>query len=69
MSQPSDTPETKPIAWMRRWAFDNVVPAKVRNKNGRLVWPREYKFVEISRVKICADDVPLAAHEALTAKA
>jgi len=60
--------EAEPVAWMRRWAFDNIVPAKVRNENGRLVWPREYKFAEVTKIKYFATDVPLYAHEALTAK-
>ena len=54
MSKPA-----KPRAWMRRWAYDGEVPAKVRNANNRLVWPHKFTFHEVTAAKLFADDVPL----------
>lgn len=53
---------TKPLAWMRRWAYEGRVPEKVKNAKGRWVWPREARFHDVTKVKACADDVPLYAH-------
>lgn len=50
-----------PLAWMRKWAFEKEITAKIKNENNRLVWPRKYKFVPVSASRIFPDDVPLFA--------
>lgn len=51
----------QPKAWMRKWAFDGEKPQKERKENGRVAWPRKFKFQAVTAFKIFDDDVPLAA--------
>jgi hypothetical protein len=51
----------EPRAFIRRWAFDGEKPAKEKNANGRLAWPKKYLFVEVSKHECAKDDVPLFA--------
>jgi hypothetical protein len=51
----------EPRAFIRSWAFAGEKPAKERNANGRLAWPKKYLFVEISKHQVLTDDVPLFA--------
>lgn len=54
--------ETKPIAWMRRWKFENQQPPpKVKNAKGRWEWPNESKFLAVTPIKLFSDDIPLFA--------
>lgn len=52
-----------PKAWMRKWAFDGVKPAKVKGDNGRWRWPIEMKYQPVTTVHIFDDDVPLFAQQ------
>jgi hypothetical protein len=49
----------KPVAWMRKWYFDQETPTKIKNEKGRWVWPAKYKFVPVSANKCLPDDIPL----------
>lgn len=53
---------TKPLAWMRRWAFDGVKPEKVRNpETNRMHLPFKFRMYEVTRGQCQDDDVPLVA--------
>jgi hypothetical protein len=54
-----DESARKPVAWMRKWYFDQETPTKVKNEKGRWVWPAKYKFVPVSANKCLPDDIPL----------
>ena len=51
----------KPVAWMRKWAYEGEVPQKIRNENGRMAWPAKFKFLPVTQGKCISDDVPLYA--------
>ncbi len=51
--------EATPVAWARRWYIDGETPKKERNANGRLVWPKRFKFLPVTVTKVFDDDVPL----------
>lgn len=57
----SNCPKVKPVAWMRKWAFDGEKQKKERNQNGRLAWPLRFKFLPVTESQLCRDDVPLCA--------
>lgn len=52
-------PVDKPVAWMRKWAADGETPAKQRNENGRLAWPKKFCLLAVTPGKCLPDDVPL----------
>lgn len=54
----------KPIAWMRKWAFDGEEPHKEKRENGRMAWPAKYKLLPVTQNKCLDDDVPLVALKA-----
>lgn len=56
--------DEKPIAWMRKWAFDGEEPHKEKHENGRLAWPAKYKLLPVTQNKCLDDDVPLVALKA-----
>lgn len=49
----------KPVAWARKWHIDGEKPAKERNENNRLVWPKKFKYLPVTPSKLFADDVAL----------
>ena len=49
----------KPIAWARKWFADGEVPAKERNQNGRLAWPKRFLLKELTANRVVSDDVAL----------
>lgn len=51
--------QQEPGAWLRRWAFDKEVPAKVKNAAGRWVWPTKFKLLPVTEKQCMEDDVPL----------
>jgi len=51
----------KPLAYARRWYADGEVPAKVRNENGRMAWPRKFILRPVTESKIQRDDVALVS--------
>jgi hypothetical protein len=51
--------DAEPVAWMRKWASDKEVPAKVKGDNGRWYWPRQFKILPLTEAKWFADDVPI----------
>lgn len=53
--------DEKPIAWMRKWAFDGEEPHKEKRENGRMAWPAKYKLLPVTQNKCLDDDVPLVA--------
>ena len=57
-AQPAPTVQ-EPVAWMRKWAFDGEVPAKVKNDAGRWHWPTKFKLMPITENQCLRDDVPL----------
>lgn len=63
MSAPTNSRKTvEPIAWMRRWFFQNEKPVKVLNPgSGRMALPGRFKWREVSESKILDDDIPLCA--------
>lgn len=53
----------RPVAWMRRWAFNGEAPKKERKENGRMAWPFKFKLLPVTEGKLLPDDVPLWANE------
>jgi hypothetical protein len=51
----------EPVAWMRKWAFDNEAPYKVPNLRGRLVLAGKFKMLPVTKAKIFDDDIALSA--------
>ncbi|MBT9123842.1 hypothetical protein KIP75_30140 [Pseudomonas aeruginosa] len=47
--------------YLRRWAYDKVVPAKVRNENNRLAWPKKFLLLSITQNQCLRDDEPVVA--------
>ena len=60
--------DEKPIAWMRKWAFDGEDPHKEKRENGRLAWRAKYKLLPVTQNKCLDDDVPLVALKAANAE-
>lgn len=56
---PSAIAPQKPVAWMRKWAFDGETPKKEKNENGRWAWPAKFRMRELTRQQVFPDDVPL----------
>lgn len=56
--------DEKPVAWMRRWAFEGEQPFKIRSeRTGRMKTHPKFGWLEVTRGKILPDDVPLFARE------
>ena len=53
--------EQKPVAWMRKWAFDGEEPHKEKRENGRVAWPVKYKMLPVTQNKCFDDDIPLVS--------
>lgn len=51
--------EQEPRAWLREWAFQGVTPAKEKNANGRMVWPKKLLFLPVTQHRCLPDDKPL----------
>ena len=49
-------PERSVVAYMRKWAFDNEIPQKVKGR-----WPTKFKFLPVTMTRCLPDDVPLFA--------
>jgi len=54
-------PVAQPVAWMRKWAYDNEKMSKERNENGRMAWPTKFKLLPVTQGQCLRDDVPLYA--------
>lgn len=56
--------DNKPIqvAWMRRWHYEKEKEYKVLNpETGRMGLANKFKWLPITIVKVCDDDIPLYA--------
>lgn len=51
--------EIKPVAWRRAWSFGGPKPEKVKNNDGRLVWPSAWKFNDVTIAKLDDRDIAL----------
>lgn len=51
----------EPVAWERAWSRNGETPKKERNENGRMAWPKRFKFLPVTKAKILPDDFPLYA--------
>ncbi len=50
----------KPVAWMRRWHFEGEKEYKVLNsKTGRMGLANKFKWLPVTLLKHCPDDIPL----------
>ena len=57
--------DVRPIAWMRRWAFNGETPTKKRNANGRMAWAPRFRFLPVTRNSVFDDDVALVPASAV----
>lgn len=56
--------EQKPVAWMRKWAFDGEKEYKeVNPRTGRMALARKFLYIPVSIGKCLPDDIPLYAGE------
>jgi hypothetical protein len=51
--------DAEPVGWMRKWASDKEVPAKVKGDNGRWHWPKKFKILPITESKWFDDDIAI----------
>lgn len=51
----------KIMGYARRWHADGEVPAKVKNENGRMVWPAKFKWLSVTEHKTFNTDVGLVS--------
>jgi hypothetical protein len=49
------------VGYARKWHIDGEIPAKERNDNGRMVWPRRFRFLPLTDARMLPDDVPVCA--------